>query len=106
MNLARTKITDTGLMSVQYRLKELTFCILLGNKISPAVVATFLANHPGLYTLEYDNMREVLRILVDDHETNNEKINLRKIVLENCRDDMEHILTKSSNTFPLLEAFR
>ena len=106
LNVARTRITDCGLASVEDRLSHLTFCIVLGNTrtVSPPAALSFLKSHPDLLTLEYDNMREVLCLLAEDSEEHS--MSLRKIILENCRADFDRVLEKCINCFPLLEALR
>ena len=69
-------------------------------------MARFLKNHQYLLTLEYDNMRDVLTYLVDHHHCPTWQSNLRKMVLENCREDMEKVLEDCIESFPLLEALR
>lgn len=80
----------------------------LGNTrtVSPGCVARFLRSHQYLLTLEYDNMRDVLVYLVDQQLCPKFQSNLRKMVLENCREDMEKVLEDSIESFPLLEALR
>ena len=104
LNLARTRITDTGLDSVVEGLKDLTFCIILGNTqlVSPPAALAFLKSHPALLTLECEQMREILCLL--SQEENSGQFSLRKIVLENCRADFDKVLEKCINCFPLLEA--
>ena len=106
LNVARTRITDCGLASVEDRLSHLTFCIVLGNTrtVSPPAALSFLKSHPDLLTLEYDNMREVLCLLAEDSEEHS--MSLRKIILENCRADFDRVLEKCIHCFPLLEALR
>ena len=84
----------------------MSFFILVGNsvKVSPLAVARFLTNHKFLLTLEYDNMREVLVCLEDLGLARTYQSNLRKLVLESCREDMERVLEEVIECFPLLEA--
>jgi hypothetical protein len=59
LNVARTIVTDVGVKSLEKKLPDLTFCILLSNKVSPREVVRFLISHSCLLTMEYENMREV-----------------------------------------------
>ena len=106
LNIARTRVTDTGLESVAGQLQQLSFFILLGNnhRCSAEAVARFLTTHTDLLTLEYDNMRDVLHTLVSSGEAATLNCNLRKLLLENCREDMERVLEDCIQCFPLLEA--
>merc|ERR1712106_78408 len=104
LNVARTRVTDAGIKSLENKLPDLAFCILLSNRVSPGEVVRFLINHSYLLTLEYENMREVLRILSDHEKNSLERMNLRKIVLENCRGDMDQVFRKCVSSLPLLEA--
>jgi len=104
LNVARTRVTDLGLKCLENRLTDLAFCILLSNRVSPGEVTRFLMNHSSLLTLEYENMREVVRILSDQDTRQLERMNLRKIVVESCREDMDHIFRKCLPCLPLLEA--
>ena len=106
LNVARTRVTDAGIKSLENKLPDLAFCILLSNRVSPGEVVKFLMNHSYLLTLEYENMREVLRILSDHEKDSLERMNLRKIVLENCRGDMDQVFRKCVSSLPLLEAVR
>ena len=106
LNIARTRVTDSGLESVESQLQQLSFFILLGNthKITPVAVARFLTSHRDLLTLEYENMRDVLQFLVKNNSCSSLQSNLRKIILDNCREDMEKVLEECVDCFPLLEA--
>ena len=109
LNLARTKITDTGLTAAEDKLQDLSFCIILGNirSVSPPAVLSFLRSHRNLLTLEYEQMRDVLWLLSEDEEDSDQlNCSLRKIILENCREDFERVLEKCIHCFPLLEALR
>ena len=78
----------------------------MGNsvKVSPLAVARFLTRHKFLLTLEFDNMREVLVCLGDMGLASTYQSNLRKLVLESCREDMERVLEEVIECLPLLEA--
>ena len=106
LNIARTRVTDTGLDSVGGQLQQLTFFILLGNshRCGADAVVRFLSSHTDLLTLEYDNMRDVLHSLVSSGVATSLNSNLRKLLLENCREDMERVLEDCIQCFPLLEA--
>jgi len=103
LNIARTNVTDAGIDSVETRLQELSFFILLGNRVNPPCVARFLMSHKCILTLEYESMRDVLTFIVQNQLTNFQT-NLRKVILDNCRGDMEKVLEDCIECFPLLEA--
>jgi len=126
LNVARTRVTDRGLAGLTGRLQELTFCILLSNRVSQEGVVTLLVEHPGLVTLEYERMREVLALLAslpylkearlaslsDLKETvlsslqdlKETQLHLRKVVLETCREEAGPHLQNCQTILPLLEA--
>eukprot|EP00092_Neocalanus_flemingeri_P021883 GFUD01023738.1.p1 GENE.GFUD01023738.1~~GFUD01023738.1.p1 ORF type:complete len:527 (-),score=144.44 GFUD01023738.1:21-1601(-) len=104
LNVARTRVTDVGVQSLENKLPELAFCILLSNRINPREVVRFMVNHSFLLTLEYENMREVLSMLAHDETRQMGQMNLRKIVLENCREDMDQVFRRCISFLPLLEA--
>ena len=106
LNVARTRVTDVGVKSLEKKLPDLAFCILLSNRVSPGEVVRFLISHSCLLTMEYENMREVLVILSDHESGKLERMNLRKIVLENCRGEMDQVFRRCAPRLPLLEAIR
>ena len=90
-------------------------------KVSPGAVARFLTHHKLLLTLECDNMRAVSyhvtwRLKYSSHWfqvlvclgamglAGTYQSNLRKMVLESCREDTERLLEEVIDCFPLLEA--
>ena len=62
-------------------------------------------SHKCILTLEYESMRDVLTFIVQNQLTNFQT-NLRKVILDNCRGDMEKVLEDCIECFPLLEAMR
>ena len=112
-----------GISLSVYLFQDLSFFILVGNsmKVSPGAVARFLTHHKLLLTLECDNMRAVsyhmtLRLKYSSHWfqvlvclgamglAGTYQSNLRKMVLESCREDTERLLEEVIDCFPLLEA--
>ncbi|XP_023326286.1 uncharacterized protein LOC111699786 isoform X2 [Eurytemora carolleeae] len=60
LNLARTKITCSGLdLVTQQVFPNLTFLIILGTNVKPVSVSNLAARLGTLLTLEYDNMLQV-----------------------------------------------
>ena len=119
LNVARTRVSDRGLVGLQVSLKtvfffknfdlqgtlhQLTFCILLSNRVSTEGVISLLVDHPNLITLEYERMKEGLALLASNPDLAKRGLQLRKVVLESCREEDVEALEAAKNILPLLEA--
>jgi len=104
LNVARTRVSDRGLTGLTGKLQELTFCILLSNRVSIEAVITLLVEHPCLMTLEYEKMREGLELLSKRPELADRGLQLRKVILENCRQEAVHSIEVCHSILPCLEA--
>ena len=89
---------------MQGALHQLTFCILLSNRVSIEGVVSLLVDHPNLITLEYERMKEGLALLASSPDLAKRGFQLRKVVLESCREEDVEALEASKNILPLLEA--
>ena len=94
-------LTNFGL---QGALHQLTFCILLSNRVSTEGVISLLVDHPNLITLEYERMKEGLALLALSPDLAKRGFQLRKVVLESCREEDVEALENCKNILPLLEA--
>ena len=72
---------------MQGALHQLTFCILLSNRVSTEGVVSLLVDHPNLITLEYERMKEGLALLASSPDLAKRGFQLRKVVLESCREE-------------------
>ena len=121
LNVARTRVSDRGLVELQVwrvfskgvfftnfglqgALHQLTFCILLSNRVSTEGVVSLLVDHPNLITLEYERMKEGLALLASSPDLAKRGFQLRKVVLESCREEDVEALENCKNILPLLEA--
>jgi len=104
LNVARTRVTDRGLVGLQGLLSQLTFCILLSNRVSTEGVVSLLVDHPSLITLEYERMKEGLVLMASTPDLAKRGFQLRKVVLEGCREEDVAALEASKDILPMLEA--
>lgn len=104
LNVARTRITDRGLTGLTGKLQQLTFCILLSNRVCTEAVVALLVEHPCLMTLEYERMREGLELLSTQPELEGRGLQLRKVLLENCRQEAVNSIQACHSILPMLEA--
>ena len=89
---------------LQGLLSQLTFCILLSNRVSTEGVVSLLVDHPSLITLEYERMKEGLVLLASSPDLAKRNFQLRKVVLEGCREEDVVSLEASKDILPMLEA--
>ena len=89
---------------LQGLLSQLTFCILLSNRVSTEGVVSLLVDHPSLITLEYERMKECLVLMASSPDLAKRGFQLRKIVLEGCREGDVAALEASKDILPMLEA--
>ena len=85
-------------------LSQLTFCILLSNRVSTEGVVSLLVDHPSLITLEYERMKECLVLMASSPDLAKRNFQLRKIVLEGCREEDVAALEASKDILRMLEA--
>ena len=89
---------------LQGLLSQLTFCILLSNRVSTEGVVSLLVDHPSLITLEYERMKECLVLMASSPDLAKRGFQLRKVVLEGCREEDVAALEASKDILPMLEA--
>ena len=89
---------------LQGLLSQLTFCILLSNRVSTEGVVSLLVDHPSLITLEYERMKECLVLMASSPDLAKRNFQLRKVLLEGCREEDVAALEASKDTLPMLEA--
>ena len=85
-------------------LSQLTFCILLSNRVSTEGVVSLLVDHPSLITLEYERMKECLVLMASSPDLAKRGFQLRKVLLEGCREEDVVALEASKDILPMLEA--
>ena len=89
---------------LQGLLSQLTFCILLSNRVSTEGVVSLLVDHPSLITLEYERMKECLVLMASSPDLAKRGFQLRKVLLEGCREEDVVALEASKDILPMLEA--
>ena len=63
-----------------------------------------LVDHPSLITLEYERMKECLVLMASTPDLAKRGFQLRKVVLEGCREEDVVALEASKDILPMLEA--
>ena len=101
---SRRILRDSFTCELQGALRQLTFCILLSNRVSTEGVISLLVDHPNLITLEYERMKEGLTLLASSPDLAKRGFQVRKVVLESCREEDVDALEASKHILPLLEA--